>query len=130
MNQAIQTELFDPAQEPQMQIVQAHLKGLLTDVFLDEQPVPRLLEITALVPAHCRPAWRLVYNTLLARRLTLHRNDSGAGAKLEGHRWADWLSAQWQQPVLAQRWQRLLNELTPGQGLRLIRQARRRGLAH
>ena len=132
MEKARQIELFyglgDGHAESQRQLMQAHLRGLLMDIFLDEQPVPRLLQITALVPPHCRKAWHLVSNTLLANRLKTGSGGAQAGGAHQA--WIRQLRQQWEQPTLLQRWHRLLDELTPGQGLKLVKQARRRGLVH
>jgi hypothetical protein len=108
------------------------LKALLMDTVLDDQPAQRLLQITAKVPEACLQAWHLVAHTLLARRLDAagppsahsgsHRNNAHTVA------WA--LQRQWEQPLLAQRWERLLKQLSPAQCERLVKQVRRQIRAH
>ncbi len=108
------------------------LKALLMEALLHDHPGQRLLQITAKVPQACLQAWHLVAHTLLARRLdaagppTAH----GGGLRDNAHTVAWALQRQWEQPLLAQRWERLLGQLSPTQCERLVKQVRRQIRAH
>lgn len=102
----------------------AGLQAMLTEVFLQDEPAQRLLALGAVVPAAHRHAWHLVTHTLLARRLAL-----GSPALLQqaadAHTVAWALTRQWEQPVLKQRWQRLISAMTARQCEQLALKARR-----
>lgn len=108
------------------------LKALLMNALLDDRPAQRLLQITSKVPQTCLQAWHLVAHTLLARRLdaagppTAH----AGGPRNNAHTVAWALQRQWEQPLLAQRWERLLGQLSPAQCERLVKQVRRQLRAH
>ncbi len=106
----------------------AELQQLLTELFLQDEPAQRLLAVTGLVPAAHRNAWHLVTHTLLARRLALgspaHRRHAA-----DAHTLAWGLARQWDQPVLLQRWQRLVNRLSSRQCQHLAARLRRQ-MAH
>ena len=106
------------------------LRTLMMDVFLDEEPVQRMLEVTALVPPAHRGAWHVVTHTLLARRLDVAAPAVPGRGSANAHTLAWSLSRQWQDPVLAQRWQRLISRLTDRQCRILLSRARRRRSLH
>ena len=117
-----------PSAQPERGEAAAELQRLLTELFLQDEPAQRLLAVTGLVPVAHRSAWHVVTHTLLARRLAL-----GSPAHLrhaaDAHTLAWSLARQWDQPVLLQRWQRLLNRLTARQCQQLVARLRRQ-LAH
>lgn len=132
-----QAELFfDSAhgsEAPLPQHPSAHaLKALLMDALMDDHPAQRLMQITAKVPQACLQAWHLVAHTLLARRLDAAGPPTAqaGGHRNNAHTVAWTLQRQWEQPLLAQRWERLLGQLSPAQCERLVKQVRRQLRAH
>lgn len=115
---------------------QAALKAVLMEALLDEQPAQRLRHLSSLVPQTAQQAWHLVVHTLLARRLDAAGPQFDVGAPGRGpatnnaHTVAWALQRQWHQRPLAQRWERLLQQLSPAQCRQLLRQARRAARAH
>lgn len=148
MHTTRQSDLFEGQADTAAHGAETELKSLVTRLFLADEPVPALLQVTAWVPAEARPAWRLVAHTLLARRLACGRRrhdtadggtDTGAesGSSSEPVRRTPGLQERlavmaqsWEQPVLAERWEQLLHRLPQGQRLRLVQQASRLRLAH
>lgn len=100
------------------------LQGLLTELFLQDDPAQCLLAVTPLVPQAHRAAWHLVTHTLLARRLALG-SPSHLRHAADAHTLAWSLARQWEQPVLLQRWQRLVSRLTARQCQQLTARLRR-----
>lgn len=134
----LQTELFSapvesvlqPAPRKARPSMEHELRELMMEVFLDEEPVKRMLEVTALVPPPHRGAWHLVTHTLLARRLNVAAPTVAGRGSANAHTLAWTLSRQWQEPVLAQRWQRLISRMSDRQCRELLAQARRRPALH
>ena len=141
---ASQVELFAPADEDcsnadtsrTAEHWEKALKAVMLDALLDEHPAQRLMNLAALVPAHGLQAWHLVAHTLLARRLDAAgspadmRSTGVSRVAYNAHTVAWVLQRQWQSPVLADRWQRLLERLSPAQCRHLVRMARQRQRTH
>lgn len=129
--QGLQPDLFEPDLFRPLMVkpsrakddarLEQALRGLLLRVFLDEEPVLRLLQLTERVPAAHRAAWHLVTHTLLARRLTIAAPivPGREGANAHTLVWA--LQRQWDEPVLAQRWDRLISRMSPSECRTLLR---------
>ena len=119
------------APTPQAPSRQAHesLRQLLTEVFLDDNPVQRLMPLTEYVPPARRVAWHLVVHTLLARRLDAS-SPATARRVADAHTLAWTLQRQWEQPTLAQRWERLVSGWSARQCRQLVARARRQSRLH
>lgn len=106
------------------------LRALLLDMFLSDDAVPRLLRLTAHVPAHLRAHWHLVTHTLLARRLDAAAPTAAGRGHADAHTLAWALGRQWDEPALAQRWQRLISRMTTAQCRRLLSRSPRPSSLH
>ena len=121
---AATADAADGRAEQAVRFAQRELQNLLTEVFLHDEPAQRLLTIGTLVPTVHRNAWHLVTHTLLARRLALG-SPAHSQRAADAHTLAWALARQWEQPVLQQRWQRLVSLMSAQQCRQLVARARR-----